>query len=74
PCEDVDFCIKSNFTGIMGRMAMESGQELTWDTAWNSTYELCPNLDDLKFDGPGYIMPDENGNYESPKPGITKRF
>ncbi len=74
PCEDVEFCIKSCFTGVMGRMAMESGQELTWDTAWNSTYEMCPNLDDLKFDGPGYIMPREDGTYESPKQGFTKRF
>ncbi len=74
PCEDVEFCLKSNFTGIMGRMAMESGKEVTWDTAWNSTYELCPNLDALDINGPAYIMPDENGNYECPKPGITKRF
>ncbi|MDO4627706.1 MAG: Gfo/Idh/MocA family oxidoreductase [Planctomycetia bacterium] len=75
PCEDVDFCIKSNFTGIMGRMAMESGQELTWDTAWNSTYELCPNIDGLQFDGDSpYIMPDADGNYQTAKPGITKRF
>lgn len=74
PSEDVDFCLKSCFTGIMGRMAMESGQALDWDTAWNSTYELCPDLDNLKFDGPSYIMPDENGCYETCKPGITKRF
>ncbi|MDO4570623.1 MAG: Gfo/Idh/MocA family oxidoreductase [Planctomycetia bacterium] len=74
PCEDVEFCIQSNFIGVMGRMAMESGQELAYDTAWNSTYELCPNLDNLKFDDPGYIMPNEDGTYTGAKQGFTKRF
>ncbi|MGN1275279.1 MAG: Gfo/Idh/MocA family protein [Thermoguttaceae bacterium] len=76
PSEDVDFCLKSCFTGIMGRMAMESGQEVTWDAAWNSTYALCPDLDNLDFNGPSYIMPNENGEYESCKPGLPqwKRF
>ena len=73
--EDISFCIKSNMMSIMGRMAMESGQAISYDTAMNSTYELCPNLDNLDFYGDSpYIMPDENGNYPCPKPGITKRF
>lgn len=74
PSEDVDSCIKSNFAAVMARMAMESGMEITHETAWNSTYELCPNLDELKFDGPSYIMPREDGTYEDAKQGITKRF
>ena len=33
PSEDVDFCLKSNMMSIMGRMAMESGQEISYETA-----------------------------------------
>ncbi len=74
PSEDVDSCIKSVGTGIMGRMAMESGQEVTWDAMWNSTYEMCPNIDDLTVDSDAPTMPDADGNYAIPMPGITKRF
>ena len=74
PCEDIEFCINSMMTGIMGRMAMESGQEVSWETAWNSDYDLCPNIDDLTLDSEAPILPDENGRYAIPMPGITKRF
>lgn len=74
PGEDVDFCLKSVATGIMGRMAMESGQEVSWDACWNSEYEMCPNIDALTIDSDAPTMPDENGNYAIPMPGVTKRF
>ncbi|MBQ4144727.1 MAG: hypothetical protein IJD43_14765 [Thermoguttaceae bacterium] len=58
----------------MGRMVMGSGQAIDRATARNSTYERSPDLDALDFNGPSYIMPDENGCYETYSSGITKRF
>jgi len=55
-------------------MVMGSGQAIDRATARNSTYERSPDLDALDFNGPSYIMPDENGCYETYSSGITKRF
>ena len=74
PSEDVEFCLNSVMTGIMGRMAMESGQEVSWGDAVNSNYELCPNIDNLTLDSDAPTMPDENERYAISMPGITKRF
>ena len=59
-------------TGILGRMAAESGKEITWDEALNSNIEQAPGLDQIAtLDGPAPIQPDKNGDYPIAKPGIT---
>ena len=37
-------------TGILGRMAAESGKEVTWDEAMASNLELAPGLDQYTMD------------------------
>ena len=59
-------------TGILGRMAAESGKEITWDEAINSNLELAPGLDQItSLDAPAPVQPDENGDYPIAKPGFT---
>lgn len=59
-------------TGIIGRMAAESGQEITWDQALNSDLVLAPNLDSLTMDGEPPVKPDPKGGYPVGIPGQTK--
>ena len=59
-------------TGILGRMAAESGQEITWDQALASELELAPGLDRLTMESDPPVMPDEQGNYPVAMPGVTK--
>ncbi|MGL6194304.1 MAG: Gfo/Idh/MocA family protein [Thermoguttaceae bacterium] len=59
-------------TGILGRMASESGHLITWEQALNSNLELAPGLEDLTWDGPAPVMPDVNGKYPIAMPGISK--
>ena len=57
----------------MGRMACESGREITWDAALNSNQVLAPNLDaltDLNDRAP--VEPDANGHYPVAMPGTTE--
>jgi len=61
--------IGATFTAILGRMAIETGQFVTADDAWKSTFQYAPNLADLKLDGDSPVMPDENGNYRIAIPG-----
>lgn len=58
--------------GILGRMAAESGQKITWEQAMESNRELAPGLDTLTWDGPAPVMPDANGNYPIAMPGLTE--
>ena len=72
PINETERCCFTTMTGILGRMAAESGQWVTWDEAVNSNIELAPNLAQLTMDGPAPVMPDNDGNYPIAMPGITK--
>lgn len=60
-------CITSN----MGRMAAHTGQEITFDQMLNCEHEFAPDLDKLKQGSPAPILPDANGKYPQPQPGVT---
>jgi len=59
-------------TGILGRMASESGQMVTWDQAMTSDLELAPGLDNYTMDSEPPVMPDAEGDYPVAMPGKTK--
>ena len=71
PYNETTRCAKSCLTAIMGRMACESGQLITWDDALASNHELAPGLENLVWDGPAPVMPDANGQYPIAMPGQT---
>ncbi|MEQ8882384.1 MAG: dehydrogenase, partial [Cyclobacteriaceae bacterium] len=67
---DLENGAKSTLTAIMGRMATYSGQVITWDEALNSTDVLVPEKFGWDVNPP--VMPDENGMYPIPTPGVTQ--
>ena len=56
-------------TGILGRMAAESGKMITWDEAMASNLELAPGLDQYTMDSNPPVMPDAQGRYPVAMPG-----
>ena len=60
----------SNLTGLMGRAAMHMGRVITWDEMLKSNFQLCPNVDTMTEDSPPPVMPDANGHYPAPVPGL----
>lgn len=42
PINNGEYMAKSSLLAIMGRMATYTGQEITWDMAWNSKENLTP--------------------------------
>jgi predicted dehydrogenase len=42
PINNGEYMAKSTLLAIMGRMATYTGQEITWDMAWNSKEDLSP--------------------------------
>ena len=61
---------KSTLAAIMGRMATYTGQKITWDQIMNSKEDLVP--DNLDWNSQPPIMPNGDGRYDVPIPGITK--
>jgi predicted dehydrogenase len=59
-------------TGILGRMAAESGNMITWEQALASNIELAPGLDNYTMDSEPPVKPDAQGKYPIAMPGITK--
>lgn len=43
PINNGEYMAKSSLLAIMGRMATYTGQEITWDMAWNSKEDLSPS-------------------------------
>lgn len=64
----------SAMAGILGRMAAESGQEVTWEQALGSDLVLAPELEKLTMDSNAPVMPDTQGRYPVAVPGRTKAF
>jgi hypothetical protein len=56
----------------MGRMAAHTGQVITRDQMLACEHEFAPNVDKLTMDGPPPLLPDSDGRYPVPEPGIKK--
>ena len=70
PINEAEAGAKSTMTAILGRMCTYSGKELSWDEAINSQISLAP--DEFSFAATPKSLPDANGLYQLPVPGLTK--
>ncbi|MBI3838708.1 MAG: Gfo/Idh/MocA family oxidoreductase [Planctomycetia bacterium] len=70
PINEAENGAKSTMTAILGRMCTYSGKEVTWDQAINSEINLAP--DEFSFAATPKSLPDANGLYQLPVPGLTK--
>ncbi len=69
---EVDRGVAASVVTSMGRMAAHTGQEITYDMMLNSEHEMCPDVTKLTLDSDSPIMPDGDGRYAIPEPGIKK--
>ncbi|HPM81108.1 MAG TPA: gfo/Idh/MocA family oxidoreductase [Candidatus Anammoximicrobium sp.] len=72
PYNETERCAYAAMTGILGRMAAESGQLITWEQALASDLELAPGLDQYTMGSDAPVKADEQGRYPIALPGITK--
>ncbi len=64
---NTEYGAKSTLTTIMGRMAAETGKEITMDELLKSKESIVPT--DISWDSKTLNMPDKNGHYKIVKPG-----
>jgi len=72
PHNETERCAFAAMTGILGRVAAESGREVTWDEAMASDLVLAPGLDELTMHSDAPVMPDADGRYPVAMPGVTE--
>ncbi len=68
--DDTDYGAKTTMTAIMGRMASYSGQMINWDDAINSDAQLMPY--DVTAETTPPVLPDADGFYPVPVPGVSE--
>jgi predicted dehydrogenase len=67
---DAELGAVATMTAIMGRMATYSGQEVEWEEALESELNLMPARYAWDADPP--VLPDADGRYAVPIPGVTR--
>ena len=70
PHSDVEHAATATMTAILGRMATHSGQLVKWDDAFKSELSLATEA--LSWDATPKDLPDAEGRYAVPVPGVTK--
>jgi hypothetical protein len=70
PINNAEYGAQSTMTAILGRNATYSGKVVSWDDALASTKSIMPN--EFAWDANPPTMPDANGKYPIPVPGVTE--
>jgi len=61
-------------TGILGRMAAESGKQVGWQDALESNLVLAPGIEHYAMESSPPVAPDEQGLYPVAMPGVSAGF
>lgn len=56
----------------MGRMAAHTGQVITYDAMLNCSHEFAPTVDKLTNDATAPVLPNAEGKYPIPMPGVLR--
>jgi predicted dehydrogenase len=72
PYDETEHGAFSSLTAIMGRMAVYSGKVVEWEQALGSQLALGPKTFD--WDAAPPTVPNAQGEYPIPVPGVTKAF
>jgi predicted dehydrogenase len=74
PYNETERSAYAALTGILGRMASESGQKVTWEQALSSKLELAPGIESFTMESEPPVQPDSNGEYPIALPGKSEAF
>ena len=76
PYNEVRRGVEASLVSSMGRMAANTGREITFDEMLQCEHEMAPGIEKLAMDSPAPLGADPNGRYPVPQPGIvtTKEY
>ena len=64
--------VEASLVTNMGRMSAHTGQEITYEQMLNCPHEMAPGVAEFSMGGPAPVMPDANGRYPTPAPGVQR--
>ncbi len=65
---------EANLATLLGRMAVHTGQSVTWEQALNSNFEYVADIDHMTLETPAPIQAGPDGMYAAPQPGACKEI
>jgi len=71
PYNEVKRGVEASLVSSMGRMAANTGREITFDQMLNCDHEMAPGSDKFTMDSPAPLIADASGRYPVPQPGIV---
>ena len=70
PYNEVERGTKASLVTSMGRMAAHTGQIITYEDMLDSEHVFAPGLENLTMDSDSPLMPNDDGRYPIPMPGL----
>jgi hypothetical protein len=71
PYNEVPRAVQACLVSNMGRMAAHTGQEITFEQILACPHEMAPNVGAFTLKGPAPVMPNKEGKYPVPMPGVN---
>ncbi|HVN06972.1 MAG TPA: hypothetical protein VMT86_21290, partial [Bryobacteraceae bacterium] len=71
PYNEVKRGVEASVTSSMGRMAANTGREITFDQMLECEHEMAPGIEKFTMDSAAPLLADANGRYPVPQPGIV---
>lgn len=73
PYNEVERGVMASAVTSMGRMAAHTGQEITLEEFMKHDHEFGPGIENLTLDSDSPLMPNAEGKYNVPMPGLVKK-
>ncbi len=76
PYNEVKRGVEASLVSSMGRMAANTGREITFDQMLQCEHEMAPGIEKFAMNSPAPLRADASGRYPVPQPGIvtTKEY
>jgi predicted dehydrogenase len=71
PYNEVKRGVEASLVSSMGRMAANTGREITFDEMLQCEHEMAPDIEKFTMDSPAPLLADGNGRYPVPQPGLV---
>lgn len=71
PINNGNYMVTSTMLGVLGQMACYTGRDITWEEIMSADFTFGPE-GAVDFNTAPPVLPDEQGNYPVPIPGITQ--
>jgi len=73
PYNEVKRGVEASLVSSMGRMAANTGREITFDEMLQCEHRMAPGIEKFTMDSPAPLLADASGRYAVPQPGIVTK-